>query len=108
MFYSGKLIHRATLWTLEPGGVFGSTYGPPQHIDCRWEDRQERKTNRTGSEFVSRALVMVDVDIPLGSRLAFGEYLSEPDAEGVEAYEVQAKETIPSVFGEITERSVWL
>lgn len=108
MFYDGKLIHRATVWPLQPGGVFGSAYGSPQHINCRWEDRQERKTDRSGSEFVSRALVMVDVDIPLGSRVAFGEYSSQPDAEGVVSYEVRAIETIPSVFGDITERSVWL
>jgi len=108
VFYAGKLIHRATVWPLEPGGVFGAAYGEPQHIDCRWEDRQERKTDRSGSEFVSRALVMVNVDIPLGSRMAFGEYESAPDVEGVESYEVRAKETIPSVFGDIVERIVWL
>lgn len=93
-----------------PGGLDGEgdrTYSKPIEIKGRWEDYYGEDADESGKTFHSRARVIVDRDLPLGSVLKLPpaegtalENLEDPfgtDPFGTETdvYEVRKKETIP-------------
>ena len=70
----------AVYWPLaseESGGVDFGEYGQPQfaspmEIDCRWDDEIRNIVDAEGTMKVSKAEVMVSVDVDLGGLLMLG------------------------------------
>jgi hypothetical protein len=57
MSYAGLLTQQATYWAPQtPDGV-DVPAGNPVAFVCRWQDKQERRTDSAGREYISRAII---------------------------------------------------
>lgn len=91
---------KAVFWEKEGVDVYGQpTYSNPVEIGVRWDDTAENFIDENGTVQVSRAEVMVDRVVPVGSLLKLGvlsdlEPETPPRQQG--AYEVRQLKQHPN------------
>lgn len=103
----------AVYWPANGVDEFGKpTWGSPEAIRCRWDDKQETFVNANGDEEVSRARVMVDRDIAAKSVLFLGTLDDVTDVENPKenegAWEVRLTMKTPDRKGRRFLREVFL
>lgn len=62
-----------TRWTTVPDAFGGVSFGTPEVLDGRWEDRVEMFRNPAGEEVASNSIVYLGADINVGDWLYQGE-----------------------------------
>lgn len=87
-----------TLWIKTGENGYGEeTYAAPEVFQGRWENRSEQVRTPTDEEITSKAIIWVEEGIPIGSRLALGDYTGVDDPSLANASEVQAVFSVPSL-----------
>lgn len=108
---------RAVYWGLPTNDGFGGIQtAMPVEIGVRWEDKMEKIINTLGKEIVSRAVIYPDIVCDVGGFLWQGEMdtlealnvdLSRP-REIPGAYEIKARQGIPTLSAQQILEIVWL
>lgn len=102
-----NLTQKITRWTSSRtfGGI---TFGTPENIKGRWEDRREIFIGNTGKENVSKSIVAVDRAIAVGDYLFLGESTQTDPTTLSLAFEVKACKEMFDLRGILKERTVIL
>lgn len=93
---------KAVYWAAIGFDAFGKPeYSAPVEIDVRWEDVAEEYMDENGVKQLSRSIVYVDRDTPIGGALFLGG-LTDLDDDSVPfknsgAYEIRAFEKLPNL-----------
>jgi hypothetical protein len=109
-----QLRQTAIRWTGFDGDGFGGrTFDEGVEIAVRWEDRAELFLDPQGRQSTSRAVIFVSCNVQVGDYLMLGELLDlssgeEQPMDRVDAYEVKAVATTPSLQCDRFVRQVWL
>lgn len=102
------LNQTATYWAPGvPDGFGGITWGPPQQLRCRWQQKQQLVRAKAGDERVSQAVVYMTQPIDLGGRLYLGS-TAELDPTTLQSYEPMAVEQAVGLDGSAVYWKVWL
>ena len=114
-FVSKFLKQKAVLWKNPVPGQFGKyIFDIGIEIDVRWEDKMVKIRNNKNMEVLSKARIMVDVDIEPGEYLYLGELNSLTVQEQAnpflieDAYEILAKEKTPNIRATDFVRTAWV
>ena len=95
-------VQDAIYWASpQPDGFGGFTYGDPQEIKVRWEDKTQVVIGADGKEVTSGAELLVNLDLDLESRVMLGsldDVGSDDTPEGLGAREIVRFEKIPMVM----------
>ena len=94
-------------------GYGGRAFASTTDILVRWEDKHELFKDSQGREVVSRAVVFVDRDIPVGDFLMLGTVAgltpgAAQPSDNAEAFEVRSFTKIPDLMGTRFTRKAWL
>ena len=93
--YTRNMRQQATYWPPGTSGGFGATYGQPEPVRVRWEDKAELFRDADGNEVTSSAIVYVPRPLPTGGYLALGEHAGTPIEAS--AREIRQTATSPSL-----------
>lgn len=101
-FIESICVQTAVLWSFQQEDGFGnSTFAEPVEIQVRWEEKHELLTDEEGKQFVSRAEIILPIDIKRLDYLYLGtlvEISSESDPKQVEgAHEVKTFTKVPMI-----------
>jgi len=102
------LPQKVTSWTATEDGYGGHNFGTPSVIDGRWEDRQVEIRDATGSRYITKSVVYLNVDIAIGDYLYEGESTEADPTTLPTAHPVQQFSRIPDLRGVETERKAYL
>lgn len=107
------LRQTAVYWApYAPDGFGGMEYEIPVEIPVRWTDKQELFINDKMETQLSKAVIMVDVDLAVNgmislmsiSDLVIGDYSPAGDS----AYKIKAFQKMPDVKAKQFVRKVWV
>lgn len=105
--YKRNMRQVATYWP--PAGNDGSglvSFGSPETIACRWQNKNDRVTSPSGEEFVSKAVVYTEKQLDLGGYLFLGESLAaDPKSVG---HIIRQRGDSPNLRNTQTLHKVWL
>lgn len=92
-------IHDDTIthWSTAANGFGGFTFGAPNVINGRWEQRSELFRTPQGEEKVSEAVVFVEEDLEEGDYLYLGESSEVDPTSLVGAFRIQRFVRIPGL-----------
>lgn len=105
-----KFIQRVTVQTAvywcSPvnDGYGGFTFASPIEIPVRWEDQTEVITTRDGSQYVSRARILVTQDVDEGGYLYLGSLSDLTEAQKANptllptAWRIRRFDKVPMIF----------
>lgn len=81
-------------------GFGGYTFGTPELILVRWEERTDKFVNSVGEEKIAKAIVYTPSECAVGGYLAKGDLTSTADPTAVTtAFEIQRADSIPDLRG---------
>lgn len=101
------LSQKCTYWPPgAPDGFGGFTWGAPQILSCRWQDKQQLIRSKDGTEKVSDAVVYLEREIKHNGRLLLGEHTDA--IPPTEAREPQALGSAVGLDGCVDHWKVWL
>lgn len=103
----------ATYWGVPVIDGYGTrSFGAPEKILVRWEERTGLSIYKNGEEINSRAIVYVQKRLAIGGTLALGDYAkctTVTDPTTLEsAYLIQDFKEVPSVDGSTILRKAFL
>lgn len=105
----------AIYWERIPGQATSNgqpAYKVPVGIKCRWDDSIEEVVTSAGRTVFSKAAIMVDRDLVVGSLLQKGLISADtpmiPPSDGTGAHEVIAMKTTPTINQTKFFRQVWV
>ena len=108
-YLTRNLRQTITYWAPStPDGYGGYSYGSPQWLIGRWEDRIEDFIDQNGRELTSRAVVYLDRDVEMGGYLFLGKSSATNPQTLSDAREIRDFRKIPSLRNRINERKVRL
>ncbi len=100
---------KATYWkTPTPDGFGGFSYGIPEVISVRWEERQTEFFTPTGELRQSRAVIFVESELDLGAILLLGERTDTDPSTLDDAWKIKQCITISDLRNADNERRVFL
>ena len=101
-----NLNQKAVLWLKTGVNQFNQdTYGEPEEIPCRWEDRDDQVKLDSGELINATARIMVAQVIPLESILWLGKLVDLPDYPS-DLHEVVLTRNTPSLDGMNYQRTI--
>ena len=108
-FTTAFLKQTATHWAVTGVDKFNNpTFGTPEELNCRWEERTELIQTPDGQQKPSRARIFLEDDIVVGDYLFLG-ISSETDPRTVpNAYRILDFRKIPGLYVEQYERKAYL
>ena len=86
-----------TYWTPQGVGPEGEVYNTPVTVQGRWEERSEEYMTPSGEEKVSRAIVYLDLYLPIDTYLYEGTSAVADPREVDGAQQVQQCVKIPNL-----------
>ena len=105
------LVDTITVWEAEDVDSTGETMfssHSPYTIEGRWQERSDVFVNKEGEEQVSRVVIFLDVDIPIGSWFYKGTSVADDPHSVQGAFESQRVAKVASIAGTLIERKVYL
>jgi hypothetical protein len=99
-FIKKVCVQRALYWPEpEPDGFGGILFGEPKEIPVRWDEKTEVVTNSKGDEVVSKAEILLTMDVDEGGWLWLGKMEDLPESVLVEQLgEVLDPRKIPNAY----------
>lgn len=105
-------IDVATYWTAPvENGYGGVSFGTPELVQTKWEDRIEEFTDFRGSDSQSKSVVFVLQDMDEGGYLAKGDFVTTPVEDPTtlkDAYFIKRVDKIRDLRGLHEEITVYL
>jgi hypothetical protein len=87
-----------TYWPKTGENKYGEeSFGVPQLLKGRWEDRNEVVRLPSGEEIVSKSVVFLPTDVTTHGYLAQGDQTAEADPTQAEGREIQTVINVPSL-----------
>jgi hypothetical protein len=103
---------KAVYWEYTGTDGYGNpTFSSPVEIECRWSEHQEKFSDDSGEERISRAVVYVDREMALKSYLRLAELDSsthDDPRDYTDAFEIKQFASIPNMRATNYLRKAWL
>lgn len=103
-----NLVQDITYWTTSSDGFGGSTYGAPQSLKGRWEERNDVFRTPNGQEKVSKAVVYLDTDVEINGYLYLGVSVASDPTTVSGATLIEGFRKIPNLGAVRFERKAYL
>lgn len=100
MDISSLLNQEVTHWTTGEAHFEGFSFGSPEVLSARWEDRSVLYITKGGEQKVSNAVVYLSDDVAEGDYIALGSYTDVADPTSlVNAFRVMQFQKLPDADG---------
>lgn len=112
MGFAHKLRQDVTHWPISGSdGYGGFTFGTPELLSGRWEDKGELFINLDNEEVLSNAIIYLDTDVNVGDYFALGDYTvtADPTTLGPRvAFRSRNYGKVTDLAAVLALRKVWL